>query len=124
MRNDRITIDTNVILYILAGDKGLSTMLKGKEVVASSMVRMKALVYHGKDPAYLDQVNTFLDRCEVEEIHRSIQDMAVDIRLRSKLKIPDAIIAATAIHLGIPLITADKNLGRVKPEFEVVLYGS
>ena len=57
------------------------------------------------------------------EIHRSLQDLAVDLRLRYKLKIPDAIIAATAIHLGIPLITADKTFGKLKPEFEILLYG-
>ncbi len=98
-------------------------MLKGRDVVTSAMVRMEALVYHGNDPGHLEHVHRFLDRCELVEIHRSVQDLAVDLRLRYKLKIPDAIIAATAIHLGIPLITADKSLGKLKPEFEVVLYG-
>ena len=50
MRNDRVAIDTNILLYILGGDKELNVMLKGSDVVASAMVRMEALVYHGKDP--------------------------------------------------------------------------
>ncbi|MBX2972904.1 MAG: PIN domain-containing protein [Flavobacteriales bacterium] len=61
-------------------------------------------------------------RCELVEIHRSIQDIAVDLRLRHRLKLPDAVIAATAVHLGIPLITADKVFSKLKPEAEVVLY--
>jgi len=39
------------------------------------------------------------------------------------LNLPDAIVTATAIHLGIQWITADKSLAELKPEFEVVMYG-
>lgn len=38
------------------------------------------------------------------------------------LNLPDAIVTATAIHLGIQWITADKSLAELKPEFEVVMY--
>ncbi|MBK9273040.1 MAG: type II toxin-antitoxin system VapC family toxin [Flavobacteriales bacterium] len=123
MRNERIAIDTNILLYILGGDKSLASLLAGKDVVASAMVRMEAMVYHGKDEGHLEHVHAFLRRCEVVEIHRSVQDLAVDLRLRYKLKLPDAIIAATATHLGIPLITADKVFSKLDPEFEVVVYG-
>ncbi len=123
MRNERVAIDTNVLLYILGGDKELNQLLKGRDVVVSAMVRMEAMVYNGKDPGHLDRVQRFLDRCELEDIHRSVQDVAVDLRLRYRLKLPDAIIAATGIHLGIPLITADKTFAKLKPEFEIVLYG-
>lgn len=122
MRSERVAIDTNILLYILGGDKTANELLKGHDVVASTMVRMEALVYHGDDLDHLQQVHRFLDRCQLEEIHRSIQDLAVDLRLRHRLKLPDAVIAATAIHLGIPLITADKIFSKLKPECEVVLY--
>lgn len=117
-----MAIDTGILLYILGGDKTANELLKGHDVVASTMVRMEALVYHGDDLDHLQQVHRFLDRCQLEEIHRSIQDLAVDLRLRHRLKLPDAVIAATAIHLGIPLITADKIFSKLKPECEVVLY--
>jgi predicted nucleic acid-binding protein len=123
MRNERVAIDTNILLYILGGDKAAHGLLKGCEVVASTMVRMEALVYHGANAEHLHQVHRFLERCQLEEIHRSVQDAAVDLRLRYRLKLPDAVIAATAMHLGIPLITADKVFSRLKPECEVVLYG-
>lgn len=122
MRNERVAIDTNILLYILGGDKPAHELLKGRDVVASAMVRMEAMVYHGADKDHLVQVQRFLDRCALEEIHRSIQDRAVDLRLRYKLKLPDAVIAGTALHLGIPLITADKIFSKLKPEVELVLY--
>ena len=122
MKNDRIAIDTNILLYILGGNVELGDMLKGSVVVASAMVRMEALVYHGDDAGHLDKGRALLERCSIEEMHRSIQDLAVDVRLRYGLKIPDAVIAASAFHLGIPLITADKSFERLKPEFEVVIF--
>lgn len=123
MRNERVAIDTNILLYVLGGDELAHELVRGREVVASTMVRMEALVYHGKDAAHMQQVHRFLERCQLEEIHRTIQDRAVDLRMRHRLKLPDAVIAATAVHLGIPLITADKVFSKLKPECEVVLYG-
>lgn len=123
MSSERIAIDTNILLYVLGGDKPLAGMLGGLEVVVSSMVRMEALVYHGTDDAHLAQVHRFLERCALEEIHRSVQDRAVDLRLRFKLKLPDAVIAATAAHLGIPLLTADKVFNKLQPDHEVLIYG-
>jgi predicted nucleic acid-binding protein len=39
MRNERIAIDTNILLYILGGDKSLASLLAGKDVVASAKFR-------------------------------------------------------------------------------------
>lgn len=123
MKSERVAIDTNILLYILGGDGAANELLKGHVVVASTMVRMEALVYHGADVTHIEQVHRFLERCHLEEIHRSIQDLAVDLRLRHRLKLPDAVIGATAIHLGIPLITADRAFNKLKSDCEVVLYG-
>ena len=49
MSSERVAIDTNILLYILGGDKTANELLKGHDVVASTMVRMEALVYHGDD---------------------------------------------------------------------------
>ncbi|MEO8069311.1 MAG: hypothetical protein ABI599_16555, partial [Flavobacteriales bacterium] len=68
MRNERVAIDTNILLYILGGAKDLGQLLKGSDVVASTMVRMEAMVYHGADPGHLLQVQHFLERCELVEI--------------------------------------------------------
>lgn len=122
MRSERVVIDTNILLYILAGDEKAHALVQGREVVLSSMVRMEAMVYHGGVAGHLDLVQRFIDRCAVEEIHRGIQDRAVALRLRHKLKLPDAIIAATAVHLGLPLISADTIFSKLEAEHEFILY--
>ncbi len=122
MRNERVVIDTNILLYILAGDEKAHGLVKGRDVVLSAMVRMEAMVYHGAVPGHLDMVQRFIDRCALEEIHRGIQDRAVAIRTDHKLKLPDAIIAATAVHLGLPLISADTIFSRISSELEFIFY--
>jgi predicted nucleic acid-binding protein len=50
---------------------------------------------------------------KIVDINRSIKDTAIDIRRVDKVKLPDAIIAATANYLNIPLLTADKGFNAI-----------
>lgn len=120
MRSDAICIDTNVLLYSLGGDKQITRFLQGKDLHASVVVRMEAMVYHGQKPNYLKEVNAFLALCKVVELDGRIQDATVDIRIRHKLKLPDAIIAATSVCLGFPLVTADSRFERLRDEIKLV----
>jgi predicted nucleic acid-binding protein len=43
----------------------------------------------------------------------------IDIRQKVKLKLPDAIIAASAIVLGLPVVTADKQFEKI-PGFSAI----
>ena len=47
-------------------------------------------------------------------MNRGIKDISIDLRRNYKLKLPDAIIAATAIFLGIPLISADGHFDKIE----------
>ncbi|MCH7769415.1 MAG: PIN domain-containing protein [Bacteroidetes bacterium] len=47
--------------------------------------------------------------------------ISIDIRLNNKIRIPDAIIAATAEYLKIPIISADKQFKQVK-EINLIYY--
>lgn len=112
--NSGFVLDTNIILYSLAGDRSITKTLAQEELFVSAMARMEALVYHGSDARYLPKVREFLDECSVVEINRAIQDMAVEIRMDYKLQLPDAIIAATAVCLDRPLITADQSFFKAR----------
>ncbi|RYY08987.1 MAG: PIN domain-containing protein [Chitinophagaceae bacterium] len=53
-------------------------------------------------------MNQFLANQIVLEYIPEIKQIVVAIRSQKKLKLPDAIIAATAIYLDIPLVSSDK----------------
>jgi len=50
-----------------------------------------------------------------------VKDIAIVIRKKYKLKLPDSIIAATAIAYNIPLITADKQF-EIISELQLLVY--
>ena len=56
------------------------------------------------------------------ELDRAIMERAILLRRKHRLKIPDAIVAATALFHNIPLLTADRVFERVKDELLVVMY--
>jgi predicted nucleic acid-binding protein len=59
-----------------------------------------------------DVIDLFLREFRVIEINRQIAERAVELRRSSKLRLPDAIIVATAQLESVPLVTTDKGLLR------------
>lgn len=67
------------------------------------------------------RVKEFLNDCIIVDLNESIKGMTIEIKQKLKIKLPDAIIAAKAKYLKMPLISADFGFGRVK-EIELVSY--
>lgn len=55
-----------------------------------------------------------MDQCFIFEFTSEIKLLAIAIKQRYKIKLPDAIIAATAIVFNIPLITADADFQSIE----------
>ena len=66
-------------------------------------------------------VALFLDDCSILDINQGIKNIVIGLRKKYTLKMPDAIVVATAIFLGIPIVTADKKLDKIS-EATIVLY--
>lgn len=56
------------------------------------------------------------------ELDTRVMEEAIRLRKTYRLKIPDAIVAATALTQQVPLLTADHDFERVKDEIAVLLY--
>ncbi|GAA4463334.1 hypothetical protein GCM10023093_11530 [Nemorincola caseinilytica] len=66
-------------------------------------------------------LSNFIAEMEVVPIGSNVKKTAILIRRKYKLKLPDSIIAATAIVYDIPLITADKQFRNIE-ELQMLLY--
>ena len=53
------------------------------------------------------------------DINPVIKSYTIEFRKKYKLKLPDAIIAATAQFLNIPLVTADKSFNKIN---EIIVF--
>jgi hypothetical protein len=104
-------LDTNAILYLLGGK--LARPLTPALFFVSVISEMELLSYPSSDDAALAQIGSFLSEVTVVELTEEIRELAIDVRRRHALKLPDAIVAATALSLQPELVTNDTKLLRV-----------
>ncbi len=121
MSGERVVVDTSVLIDLAGGDRSAATRLQGLDIRVSIITCIEFLAWPKLTEAGLPLAMALLDQFVTENIGLSIRDNAARIKRTYKLKIPDAIIAATAIHLNAPLLTRDKGFDRVSKELEVRL---
>ncbi len=124
MSGSKLLLDTNVALYLLRGDRSAADALDGQEVFISFITRMELLSKPGMTKAEVKRVEAFLNEWPMVDMDRGIMDQAIVLRREFRLKIPDAIIAATAIFLNVPLLTADSDFEKLRERIAIVRYGA
>lgn len=113
MSGSKILIDTNIVLYLFNGDQVLAEELQGRETYLSFVNELELLGHRGITTQEAEWMQLFLEDCSVMNYNNGIRDITVDLRRKYNLKLPDAIIAATAIFLGIPLISSDVYFSKI-----------
>lgn len=99
-------IDTNIIIYYLQGEQAVVSFLRthrGKLAI-SSITWMETLSYTF-DAEEERVVRAFLQEFMLIEISSPVMELSVEIRRMKKMKLPDAIIAASAVHHDLILVT-------------------
>ncbi len=57
-------------------------------------------------------------------MNHAIKQKAIQLRQVHRLKLPDGIVAATALYLDCPLMSADKGFSKIKEVNQVLYYPS
>jgi len=101
----KAVFDTNILVDYLNGITAASRELDQYEEIAISIVTwMEVLV--GADDAEEEAVmREFLSRFKIQPLEKAVAERAIKIRRQHKLKMPDAIVWATAKELGRILVT-------------------
>lgn len=113
MNGIKYLADTNCFIYLLDAHPLFSSFLQ--DTWAFSYITEIELL--SKSSLSTDQENiikSVLSTCVKINHAQLISDLAIDIRKKYKVKLPDAIIAATAQSLNIPLLTTDKGFAKIK----------
>lgn len=103
-----ILLDTNVVLYFLGGR--LTNPLPSGQYFVSVITEIELLSYPSLSSDEEVQIRDFLAKIIVVELESSIKDLAITFRKQYRLRLPDAIIAATAQVLNAILFTNDVRL--------------
>jgi predicted nucleic acid-binding protein len=104
----RFLLDTNAVLYLL-GDR-LAFPLEPGRYYTSVISEMKLLSYPSLTAEEENRLRSFLQSITVVELTQEVKKAAVELRRRHTVKLPDAIVAASAVVLGAELLTNDRQL--------------
>ncbi|WP_395043974.1 type II toxin-antitoxin system VapC family toxin [Flavobacterium sp.] len=121
MSGNKIVLDTNIVLYLLDGDKELFSILNGLELFVSIITEIELLGYNGLSRNDKNKINLFLSECTIITLNNEIKEACINIKQKNKAKTPDAIVAATSLFLQIPLITSDKGFEKID-DLDLFLY--
>jgi len=121
MNGNRYLIDTNIAIYLLAGDKRIADILDQNQIYLSFISELELLSFKKFSKAEDTIIKEFLNDTIIIDINKRIKDFVIDFKRERQFKLPDSIIAATAKFLNIPLLTADQQFKNIN-EPQVILY--
>jgi predicted nucleic acid-binding protein len=113
----RYLLDTNAIVSFLGGNRLLSDTLDHANWVGISIVSyLEFLAFEELPDCDRDAFMDFCGRIEVLPLTRDDDGLlkhTLDLRARYRLKLPDAIIGATALSCDAALVTSDTDFVKV-----------
>ena len=87
----------------------MNTIINSYQPVISAITEIELLCWRTATQNDLTVLNSFIGDCVVFELEREIKLKTIEIRKASNLKLPDSIIAATAIVMDLTLISNDRK---------------
>ena len=116
----RILCATNILLYLLRNNELVVDFLMGKQVYISAITELELFGRQNMNEEEIAVIEELVESCFVFDLLSPIKQIVKEIKRKYKIKLPDAIIAATAIYLDIPLVTFDDDFKNIE-ELKLVL---
>lgn len=114
MNGTRILLDTNAFIYFFeGGDKITNLVVSTPEIFFSAISEIELLSAAHLTQDEIESIKKFLSLCHRVEITSEIINQTIAIRRQYHLKIPDAVIAASALYLDAALVSADKDFHEI-----------
>jgi len=118
MTENRFVLDTNAVIFLITGDNATATELKDKLKAADLFISVISEIELFSKPKMAadeeENLRAFLsERTIIIDLTEDVKNETIALRRSVKLKLPDCIVAATAIVLDSVLLTADKELLRL-----------
>ena len=110
---ETIVIDTNIIIKLFSGDKSCQDIVHQKLLLLSFITEIELLSWPTSTSEDESLLNSFLHDCFITNVTDDIKKAAIEIRKKYKLKVPDAIIAATATTKNLTLFSSDDIFKRI-----------
>lgn len=111
-------LDTNVVIGLLKGHPAALELVQRsgltlQRAAVSQITRMELLGFPALTADEASAVTGFLSACHVQLIDDRVEAEAIRLRRTGRLKLPDAIVLASATALGASLLTLDRQLASI-----------
>ena len=119
MNGDKFLFDTNTVIYFLSSDELSDNALDRLESICqneiniSIITKLELLGFNFSTKENEALMQEFISGSVVHQISTEVEEETIQLRKENKIKLPDAIIAATAITHKLTLIT--RNSSDFKP---------
>ena len=101
----KAVFDTNILIDYFNGVHAAKNELENYTTHVISVITWMELLVGANNADEILTIKSFLTGFEVLDITQPIREKAVAIRRETRLRLPDAVILATAKHLEVALVT-------------------
>jgi predicted nucleic acid-binding protein len=115
MSTKKLVFDTSAIINFFNKEPDvpdLDSLMLESDCFVSVITRMELLKFPEITVEEEAEINEFLSALSILQINDAIEQETITISRKTKLKLPDAIIAATAITIGAKVVTTDPHFSK------------
>ncbi len=107
-------LDTNAVIYLLKGGLPAPTVAFMQRAMTpvvcfSAISKIELLGFRFPDPAEQLRMETFVRRSLLLPVDDAVVDQTILLRRLHRIKLPDLLIAATALVHGLTLVTNNSS---------------
>lgn len=112
MSGHKYLADTNTLIFLLEKHPSLQSLLDS-DWYFSFITEIELLGKPGITTREIKNIRALLNACNKIVHTETVNQLTISLKQKFKIKLPDAIIAATAIHSNLPLLTYDKGFAQI-----------
>jgi len=119
-----VVCDTNPLIYLLTDHPDYADIventLNGKQVWVSVITELELFGKKGLSKAEIKAINELIGDCMVVDINDEVKELTKSLMQKHTIRLPDAVVTATSLYLGFPLISADHSFSKIS-ELDFIL---
>jgi len=118
--------DTNTAIYYLQqqfslfAEKFIDDLLKEESPIISAITEIELLCWKTATEKDLEVLNDFINDSLVIELEQQVKLKTAEIRKTYRIKLPDAIIAATALVYELTLVSRNTEDFKNIPDLKII----
>ena len=99
-------LDSNIVIYAVnPAYANIKEFLRGRSFSVSALTKIEVMGFWRLSEDEHQQFNRFFQALEVIAVSPAVVEQAIALRRQKRIGLADAVIAATALTQGLPLVT-------------------